>query len=503
MRHIKHSIMWVSLVVILPLLWKGISSQVIHLQGYSIEVASSVRVQEGLCVTIPCKFTADGRNTFSNSFGYWRDPNSDSFLASNDKSSAVEKPNFHLTGNPDSGDCTLTITDARRDDEGEYFFRFEESKDSNVKYGYIRERKTSVTVTAPVTSHVGRVIAGRSKTLTCAPPGNCSEKSIDFQWKKSNVAGVWKNSSTVTFIPSLDDHQETITCEITNIQGMKTQKNILLDVCCPTSIMITGEINGNKENIIDLIKVDEGSSMTLTCSVQSNLTLNMTWSDEKNNVLQQGNGKKLELRLQNITLNHTGVYTCSTLTENVIKSTNINVIVHYPPRNMKINIHSSKGGEHPASQQVRIDSAETLTLVCSVEGNPNATVVWVKGEFDIETSNNGRKSAMINVMPSTADVYRCLAWNTLGLSEQRIQVCTKWACITATMDLTVIIGMVIGNVGALIIIFVGSCFCMKQRMKKNQLVKKPTNPRKQRKGSTYQAQDNSGNEENIYCNTLA
>ncbi|XP_069803450.1 myeloid cell surface antigen CD33-like [Dendropsophus ebraccatus] len=224
--------MWVSLVVILPLLWKGITS----LPGYTIQVSPSVSVQEGLCVTIPCNFTADNRNTFSNTTGYWRRMplHTGDIVATNDKSSDVKKPNFYLKGNPDSGDCTLTITDAGREDEGEYYFRFEESKDSPVKYNYYGETTTAITVTdlteEPVISDLGTVTAGIDKTVTCSPPGNCSAASLVIQWKKSDVSGIWKNTSTITFTPSPDDHQKTITCEMTNSRGNTTKKTILLDV---------------------------------------------------------------------------------------------------------------------------------------------------------------------------------------------------------------------------------------------------------------------------------
>ncbi|XP_073511859.1 sialic acid-binding Ig-like lectin 5 isoform X2 [Phyllobates terribilis] len=249
--------MWVSLVVILPLFWKGITCQV---RGYSIQVPPDVGVQEGLCVTIPCNFTADYRKTFSNSTGYWIQIRKQeplypfSIVATNNENSNVTKTNFHLTGNPDIGDCTLTITDARKEDQGRYFFRFEESKESKVKYTYYRDT-TTINVTdlteEPVISELGILIAGISKTLTCSPPKNCSVASLYFQLKKSNVADVWKkNSPTVTFTPSPSDHQENITCEMTNSEGKTTRKTVFLDVyyCAHTtmdSTIIIGMVIGN------------------------------------------------------------------------------------------------------------------------------------------------------------------------------------------------------------------------------------------------------------------
>ncbi|XP_066461730.1 myeloid cell surface antigen CD33-like [Eleutherodactylus coqui] len=256
MRHIKHSSMWVGLVIMLPLFWEGVTCQVVP--GYSIDVPPSVPVQEGLCVTIPCNFTADYRITFKNSFGYWMREalKSHYIIATNNKSNPVRKTNFNLTGNPDTGDCSLTITNARKEDAGTYYFRFVESKTSAVKYSF-NSMKTTITVIdlteEPVISDPGTVIAGINKTLTCTPPGNCSATSLVIQWRKSNVAGVWENSSTVTFTPSLNDHQENITCQTTNSRGMTTQKTILLDVCYFPSFTDKEDTNVCTVRVVDSI----------------------------------------------------------------------------------------------------------------------------------------------------------------------------------------------------------------------------------------------------------
>ncbi|XP_066465472.1 sialic acid-binding Ig-like lectin 13 [Eleutherodactylus coqui] len=470
MRHIKHSSMWVGLVIILPLFWEGVTCQVVP--EYSIDVPPSVPVQEGLCVTIPCNFTADYRITFKNSFGYWMREalKSHYIIATNNKSNPV-RTNFNLTGNPDTGDCSLTITNARKEDAGTYYFRFVESKTSAVKYSF-NSMKTTITVIdlteEPVISDPGTVIAGIRKTLTCTPPGNCSTTSLVIQWRKSNVARVWKKSSTVTFTPSLYDHQQNLTCQVTNSREKTTEKTILLDVYSPPAIIITWEINGKKRNKVASIKVNEGSSVTLICSLQSNLRLNMTWMDGKNDILQHGIGTELELRLGNVTMNHTGTYTCSALTQYVINFTSINVTVQYPPRNMEITIKSSKGREHSANQHVVIDQTETLTLVCKVDGNPPASVVWVKGEVDAETlkMSNSELSAMINVTSSIADVYRCFAWNVLGLKEQRIHVVIKQGRIS---DWDIVLAFICG-IGITILILL-----LYKLIRRKKMTKKMTN----------------------------
>lgn len=101
---------------------------------YSIQVNQAVKIPQTLCAIVPCKFTADSREEFLNSTGYWKQGLD--IVASTDMSAGT-KQNFHAIGDPNNGDCTLKITNAKKEDEGTYFFRFEESKDSINKYNYL------------------------------------------------------------------------------------------------------------------------------------------------------------------------------------------------------------------------------------------------------------------------------------------------------------------------------------------------------------------------------
>ncbi|XP_066465475.1 sialic acid-binding Ig-like lectin 9 [Eleutherodactylus coqui] len=185
-------------------------------------------------------------------------PRSYYIVATNDKSRPVRKPNFYLTGNPDIGDCSLTIIDARREDTGRYHFRFEESKYSPVRYRFNVNVNAHTTIIVtdlteePVISDPGTVIAGINKTLTCTPPGNCSVTSLVIQWRKSNVACIWENSSTITFTPSLYDHLENITCQMTNSNGKTTEKTIVLHVySSPSDKEDSNDSPSNNENSND------------------------------------------------------------------------------------------------------------------------------------------------------------------------------------------------------------------------------------------------------------
>ncbi|XP_066465476.1 sialic acid-binding Ig-like lectin 13 [Eleutherodactylus coqui] len=240
--------------------------------GYSISVHPTFIVQRGLCVTIPCNLTANSRNVLKNSRGSWlKGPSTPvQFVATNVKSRRVLKQNFHLTGNPDNGDCTLTITDARREDTGTYFFRVEDSNNSSVHFNFL-DSLVSVNVTdlsdEPEISLVGNIVAGEEVTLNCISPGRCSGKTPLITWKgevekrgetkrymKRNEDGTTEYHASLTFIPWNVHDQSELTCKVTFESNVTTSRSINLNVVgrptCPACssisvLFIIGMVVGN------------------------------------------------------------------------------------------------------------------------------------------------------------------------------------------------------------------------------------------------------------------
>ncbi|KAB1275062.1 Myeloid cell surface antigen CD33 [Camelus dromedarius] len=114
--------------LLLPLLWAGSLAQVPRL-----EVQESVAVQEGLCVRVPCSIRPWGYWAISSPVhGYWFREGASVFqdapVATNNPDREVlreTRGRFRLLGDPRNNDCSLDIRDARRSDEGSYFFQVE------------------------------------------------------------------------------------------------------------------------------------------------------------------------------------------------------------------------------------------------------------------------------------------------------------------------------------------------------------------------------------------
>ncbi|XP_075046999.1 sialic acid-binding Ig-like lectin 13 [Mixophyes fleayi] len=398
--------MWVyHVIIILSLLWKDTCQQT---NQYSIQKNDRVIVEEGMCVTIDCTFIADSKTTFKKSRGYWKIYGSNKIVASNIEGIDVEKQNFNMTGDPNTGDCTLTITNIRKEDSHHYYFRFEDGENQNVKWNYWSTTYVLVTVKFPTVM-------------------NSTQKSID------------------------------------------------LNIHYPPSVIITGEINGRRIQQTESLEVLEGLSLRLSCSVDSNPVSKVTWMKGEDNVLNSAIGQVLELGLSHITASNTDTYYCLAQNEFGRMSRSLAITVQYPPRKPDVIILPSQGKTLEARRPINED--ESLTLNCTVDGEPAAVVSWIKEDIDVDSNNmivQGLMWSLVNITPSEADVYRCLAWNKHGFHEKRIQFNSIPAVQNmlekcSNMDPQLTVGIVAAKIVTLSLVSLGLFYFHTMQIKKRQL----------------------------------
>ncbi|XP_034800928.1 sialic acid-binding Ig-like lectin 7 isoform X2 [Pan paniscus] len=171
------------LLLLLPLLWgrERVEGQKSNRKDYSLTMQSSVTVQEGMCVHVRCSFSypVDSQTDSDPVHGYWfRAENDISWkapVATNNPARAVReetRDRFHLLGDPQTKNCTLSIRDARMSDAGRYFFRMEKG---NIKWNY-KYDQLSVNVTDPPQNLTVTVFQGEGTASTAL--GNSSSLSV-------------------------------------------------------------------------------------------------------------------------------------------------------------------------------------------------------------------------------------------------------------------------------------------------------------------------------------
>uniref|UniRef100_G1Q0U5 Ig-like domain-containing protein n=1 Tax=Myotis lucifugus TaxID=59463 RepID=G1Q0U5_MYOLU len=263
---------------LLPLLWAGSLAQDERL---TLTVQTPVTVQEGLCMFVPCTFTHPGRdwNHLSPAYGYWFQEGANEFhdaaVVTNNPDHKVQEETqgrFHLLGDPQTNNCSLDIRDARRTDDGLYFFRVERGISQWHKYSYI-QNMLSVRVTAlkhtPNILIPGPLESGRPKNLTCSVPWACERGTPPiFSWTSAAHTSLGPRtplSSVLTLTPRPQDHGTNLTCQVHfPAAGVTVETTIQLNVTCapqnPTTGGCLGDGIGEPRTKADVVQAAVGGA---------------------------------------------------------------------------------------------------------------------------------------------------------------------------------------------------------------------------------------------------
>ncbi|XP_063798389.1 fibroblast growth factor receptor-like [Pseudophryne corroboree] len=178
---------------------------------------------------------------------------------------------------------------------------------------------------------------------------------------------------------------------------------------------------------------------------------------EGHNVTSNKTGQGLELHLTDVKNSDNDTYYCMAENDYGRINKSVTLAVQYPPRKPNVTIVTPEGETLEENQSVVMREEESLTLNCSVDGKPKALVRWIKeggDEVSSKTLGEGWAQSLVNITPSGADTYRCLAWNKHGAIEKRTQIIsaygtTKYTTDPSTSDITskirdIMIGMICG-----------------------------------------------------------
>ncbi|XP_053254149.1 sialic acid-binding Ig-like lectin 13 [Podarcis raffonei] len=323
------------------------------LPGYNLTVPPEVRVQEGFCVVIPCKFTYPASTDTSGVelHGYWYTVGSRTYnelVATNDGNKYIAhftRNRFLLSGNLEQGDCSLTINDTRKSsDERGYYFRVEKG---TIKFSY-SDLPTLVKVAEkPEIQIPGKLRAGHPVNISCSTPGSCSSQ-VDLTWGGVSVANTSRATSEQTneikvystFIPSIADHGQNLICNASYNQGthpVQTEERIQLDVSYPPMLWFSGILERpgeSRRNFTDAshIEVQEGDSITLFCRIKSNPSANAAWVTKSQKTAGwQSSGTNI-LPISNVKLADKGGYKCRASNTEGETDATFQLYVAYSPR---------------------------------------------------------------------------------------------------------------------------------------------------------------------------
>uniref|UniRef100_K7F2R1 Ig-like domain-containing protein n=1 Tax=Pelodiscus sinensis TaxID=13735 RepID=K7F2R1_PELSI len=224
----------------------NVTAQLSQGQVYRIQVAPHVTVQQGLCVLLPCNFTANFKSP-GPVYKYWflRDTNwhrSVPVVSTNpDRPPKEPRGRIRLAGEAED-DCSLSISDVRAEDRDRYYFRFEKGES---KYSYL-EIQPLVNVTELRDQPVLRVPEvlkpGQPVNVTCQAPGTCSGTPPQITWtggfdstamdvSEPQGNGSVSYSSVLHFTPTLAHDGKELGCTVTYpAVGVSTRRALRLHV---------------------------------------------------------------------------------------------------------------------------------------------------------------------------------------------------------------------------------------------------------------------------------
>ncbi|KAJ4944329.1 hypothetical protein JOQ06_012873 [Pogonophryne albipinna] len=153
--------------------------------------------------------------------------------------------------------------------------------------------------------------------------------------------------------------------------------------------------------------IEEGGSVTLTCSSDANPAANYIWYKKDQNTHLSFVNKGPHLVLSSIQSSHSGQYYCRALNQlGNTRSESIFIDVKYAPKPPSVSV----------SPSAEIEEGSSVTLTCSSDANPAANYTWYKENEDSPKAS-GQIFTITDFRAEHSGSYSCGAQNKLGRSN--------------------------------------------------------------------------------------
>ncbi|CAL8238169.1 unnamed protein product, partial [Lota lota] len=306
---------------------------------------------------------------------------------------------------------TLRITGLKVTDSAEYRFKFKTQSDE--WKGTLHGTTLTVTGLSVDVTPVATVTEGQTVRLSCVTSCPLTDQP-SYVWYKNNVSGSWleKPNNQLVLDHVTPMHAGNYSCSIRRYQHLRSPEKQLTVQCtmyAPKTPSVTMSPSG---------EIEEGSSVTLSCSSDANPAANYAWFK-----VNTGNSSRVKSQGQQVVFDHiqssnTGQYLCEAKNEKGTSSESISIDVKYGPKHT--SVYSSPSGE--------IEEGSSVTLSCSSDANPAANYTW----FKVNTGNSsrvksqGQQVVFDHIQSSNTGQYLCEAKNEKGTTSESISIDVKY-----------------------------------------------------------------------------
>uniref|UniRef100_A0A3B5Q425 Ig-like domain-containing protein n=1 Tax=Xiphophorus maculatus TaxID=8083 RepID=A0A3B5Q425_XIPMA len=339
---------------------------------------------EGSSVTISCRFSSPTRG------------NQDALLETlwflNDRP-------VDLRSDPDSRGrvqtlcgptaCALTLTDLRESDSGRYRFWFRTNRGS-----YSGSPGVSLTVTGDFSlTRSERRESFTRADLQCL--SSCRPDHQSYIWIRNRRKILKETSPSV----SVSVHPaDTYSC---SLKGNQEFPSPSVYPPLPPSVSVSPSA-----------EVEEGSSVTLTCSSDANPAASYSWYKDS---ITSSPSKDSQLVFSSIQSSDSGRFICKAENQLGWKWSEFKLIdVKYPPLPPSVSV----------SPSAEVEEGSSVTLTCSSDANPAASYSWYK-EDEESPKVSGQSFTIADVRLEHSGNYSCKAENIRGNQSSTVHLEVK------------------------------------------------------------------------------
>ncbi|XP_063739698.1 B-cell receptor CD22-like isoform X2 [Eleginops maclovinus] len=361
----------------------------------SVSVSPSAEIEEGSSVTLTCSSDANPAAKYT-----WYKEN---------QKLLIEKPQ-------------LVLSSIRSSDSGQYYCTAENK---------LGKRSTNISIDvkyAPKLPSVSvspsaEIEEGSSVTLTCSSDAN---PAANYTWYKENQTLPLGREGSYHFTSISSEDRGIYYCKSENQYGVN--KSLFQHINVQYAPKLPSV------SVSPSAEIEEGSSVTLTCSSDANPAANYTWYKE-NQTLPLG--REGSYHFTSISSEDRGNYYCKSENQyGVNKSLSQNINVQYAPKLPSVSV----------SPSAEIEEGSSVTLTCSSDANPAANYTWYKENED-SSKASGQIFNITDFRAEHSGSYSCEAQNKLGRSNSTLhKICgtASWklpAAVTIPVVLLAVISL--------------------------------------------------------------
>ncbi|XP_071461041.1 sialic acid-binding Ig-like lectin 11 [Marmota flaviventris] len=428
-------------------------------QSYWLQMQEAVTVQEGLCVLVSCSFSYPeaGWNHSTPTYGSWYktqknfkpDAKDNDLVATNnpDKKAKVKnKLHFRLLGDPQANNCSLSISEVRKDDSGTYYFHLEQG-DENHTYESNLLTLTVTELTQTPDIHIqGPLQSGHVSHVTCSMPCACDWPTAPrITWAGAALraagSGLEPSTSEILLTPHPEDHGTYLSCRVTFPRaGVSSNRTVQLSVSyAPQNLTISISGAGDPASVaqgkFSHLEVQKGQFLRLLCAADSHPPATLSWVLE-DRVLSWSppfGPRTLELQLPVVKPGDSGLYTCRAENRLGSQQGTLDLSVQYPPEDLRVMVSQENRTASVAQGEfshLEVQKGQFLRLLCAADSHPPATLSWVLEDRVLSWSCPlGPRTLELQlpvVKPGDSGLYTCRAENRLGSQQGTLDLSVQY-----------------------------------------------------------------------------